>query len=181
MAWKLSANCKGKHCTSPLDSILIILVIFEHSSAEVTDSSAVSSSESGAAPAYHSKDYWNDRYEKEAQNVKNNGNNNENNNSNSHKVEIYEWYVPFDKISSMLSREIQSIVKKRCDKACIAMVPGCGNSLLAEDLIRAGATTVVGIDYSSVIVDKMNERLKEKDGAVRGVEYREVSGVSESF
>jgi hypothetical protein len=122
------------------------------------------------APEYHSKDYWNDRYEKESSTKSVGGAG-----KRSEDVEIYEWYVSFQKISSLLKRDIQTIMTKTNEKKCNVMVPGCGNSLLAEDLVEIGATSVVGIDYSSVIVAKMNQHLKELPNAIGDkVTYREV-------
>ncbi len=114
------------------------------------------------APEYHSKEYWDARYQNDDISCPDSEN----------IGEYYEWYVSFQTVSSMVAREITALKAANLENKCSVMVPGCGNSLLGEELMQCGATAVVGIDYSSVIVEKMKSRLQIN--LLTGLEYREV-------
>jgi len=64
--------------------------------------------ESKETPSYHSQKYWDQRYEKEE------------------KDSSYEWYVQFPKIKPLVSRDIEDATR--------IFIPGCGNSVLGEDM-----------------------------------------------
>ncbi len=110
-------------------------------------------------PEYHSIDYWNERYKDEA------APNNEaskttadqaNSMSNVYKdgkgisqvttatasMSFYEWYLPFDKFAFFLRRDITRAFEDIDYEDLKAYIPGCGNSLLAEDLYGVGKSSL---------------------------------------
>ncbi|KAJ9455349.1 Methyltransferase-like protein 13 [Diplonema papillatum] len=86
---------------------------------------------------YSNKDYWEARYEA--------------------NPKPYEWYVGYAALCTVL--------KKWMRQGSRVMVAGCGNSTLCEDLYdNAGFTNVVGVDFSTTVVQAMRDRVGRREG-----------------
>ena len=57
-----------------------------------------------------------------------------------------------------VSELIGNIIKRSCN----VLVPGCGNSKLAEDMHDDGYFQITNFDISQICIKKMRERNKEK-------------------
>ena len=88
-------------------------------------------------PDYGDPKYWDDRYEKSGVN------------------NTFDWLESFQSLSGVLDQFLT-------DKKMRILVLGCGNAEFSEDLYDAGYENVINIDISSVCIDQMNERNKEK-------------------
>ncbi|KAL4256993.1 S-adenosyl-L-methionine-dependent methyltransferase superfamily protein [Pleurotus pulmonarius] len=84
---------------------------------------------------YRSKEYWDQRYSQEA--------------------EDFDWFKSYGEISSTIHEIIP-------DKSARILMLGCGNSKLPEEMYDDGYKNIVNIDYSQVIIDKMQRRHVEQ-------------------
>jgi len=89
----------------------------------------------GAAPQYGDQDYWEQRYEAEAE-----------------TGSMFEWYVEYGAFKHLLRRWLPP------SSARALLVIGCGNSTLSEDMHADGYHRVVSIDNSSSVIDDMCHR-----------------------
>lgn len=85
---------------------------------------SLKSSISTNTPNYSSKSYWDLRYEEEK--------------SQSQDNTIYEWYLSFEQIRSILLRDIRKAKDRLAVSTCRVYMPGCGNSTLGEDMLALG-------------------------------------------
>ena len=92
---------------------------------------------------YHSKQYWEARYEWFPQKM--------------------EWYTNFAQIDTdfSVSEIILSNFQEAKSKSFILEM-GCGNSNLSIDMYKAGFKHIVAIDFSSVVIKEMIKNLSEK-------------------
>eukprot|EP01006_Ploeotia_vitrea_P031673 TRINITY_DN63987_c0_g1_i4.p1 TRINITY_DN63987_c0_g1~~TRINITY_DN63987_c0_g1_i4.p1 ORF type:complete len:212 (+),score=31.48 TRINITY_DN63987_c0_g1_i4:28-663(+) len=103
---------------------------------------------------YKKQEYWDKRYTNE---------------------ESYEWLRKFDDIKDVLAEQLKPHHK--------LLHVGCGNSSLGVDLLQAGLVdTVVNVDYSSVVI----ERMKKKFGESKNLQWlqmdiRELQFDSDTF
>ena len=88
-------------------------------------------------PDYGDPKYWDDRYLK------------------SGKETTFDWLESYQSLSGVLDQFLTH-------KSMKILVLGCGNAEFSEDLYDAGYHNVVNIDISTVVIDQMNERNKEK-------------------
>ena len=88
-------------------------------------------------PDYGDPNYWDDRYEK------------------SGKDNTFDWLESYQSLSGVLEQFLG-------EKDSRILILGCGNAEFSEDLYDAGYENVVNIDISSVCIEQMNERNKEK-------------------
>lgn len=65
----------------------------------------------------------------------------------------YDWYQPYPSFRKMITRIAQSNSK--------ILIPGCGNSLMMEDMINDGFSDVTGLDISRVVIDQMKEKYSD--------------------
>ncbi|KAH7872935.1 S-adenosyl-L-methionine-dependent methyltransferase [Lentinula edodes] len=82
---------------------------------------------------YGTKQYWNQRYAREADDAS------------------FDWFKSYSEISDIL----RSLIP---DKRSRILMLGCGNSKLSEDMYDDGYHNIVNTDYSSIIVEKMKQR-----------------------
>ena len=88
-------------------------------------------------PDYGDPKYWDERYEKSG--VDN----------------TFDWLESFQSLSGVLDQFL-------IDKKMRILILGCGNAEFSEDLYDAGFENVINIDISSVCINQMNERNKDK-------------------
>ncbi|KDQ26906.1 hypothetical protein PLEOSDRAFT_1093840 [Pleurotus ostreatus PC15] len=86
---------------------------------------------------YRSKEYWDQRYSQEDEDSS------------------FDWFKSYGEISST----IHDIIP---DKAARILMLGCGNSKLTEQMYDDGYKNIVNIDYSQVVIDKMQRRHAER-------------------
>ena len=100
---------------------------------------------------YADVNFWEKRYKDEANN---------NSNSKAQTTDIYEWYLDFEELQTLLLPDITRARKLSAgqDEAEV-LVAGCGNSSMCEDLYHAGISNICGMDYSQSVIDVMNRRL----------------------
>ena len=77
---------------------------------------------------YKSREYWDNRFTQEQE---------------------YEWLVEFNDVRSRLATLLRAEDK--------ILVVGCGNSRFSADLYDAGFEHIVNIDYSAVVIQRMQE------------------------
>ena len=87
------------------------------------------------APAYGEQKYWNDRYENDS--------------------EQFEWFLPWSQIRPNLDINFKPNSN--------ALVVGCGSSSMSYDLLQ-DVISVVSIDFSDVIINKMKEKYQSCPG-----------------
>ena len=110
---------------------------------------------------YADESFWEKRYQEDKRGQK------------STDSEIYEWYLNFDEIKSLLVPDIVNARKEVANATGDVLVAGCGNSSMCEDLFNAGVINICGMDYSQSVIDTMNNRLNSpsltplKQGGVR--------------
>ncbi|KAM0747785.1 S-adenosyl-L-methionine-dependent methyltransferase [Meredithblackwellia eburnea MCA 4105] len=92
--------------------------------------------------AYAAKEYWNDRYTKEADGA------------------MFDWFKTYVEIKPYFDRYIPSITGKR---SRILML-GCGNSTLSKDLYDDGYHHITNIDYSEVCISRMSDMHRDDLG-----------------
>mmetsp|Transcript_35057 Transcript_35057/g.56623 ORF Transcript_35057/g.56623 Transcript_35057/m.56623 type:complete len:240 (-) Transcript_35057:111-830(-) len=93
------------------------------------------------APNYSDSAFWDNRYE----------------NGPSHAKGIFDWF-PAEGVADPL---ITALEKAGVPKNGRILDVGCGNSSLCFQLRKAGYTRVVGVDFSSVVVEQMrNHHIK---------------------
>ncbi len=78
---------------------------------------------------YGNKDYWNKRYEKDAEN--------------------FEWYQQYGNLKAFLLPILQKYKNPKI------LNIGCGNSKISEELYKEGFKNITNIDYSSVVINQM--------------------------
>lgn len=83
-------------------------------------------------PDFSLKEYWDNRYKKDPK--------------------PYDWYFEWSRISPLLKKYI----KEKND----ALVIGCGNSTMSNDLISEGFKNVTNIDISPVVIKQMQKAYK---------------------
>lgn len=103
---------------------------------------------------YADVNFWEKRYQDEASA------------SSSTTTEIYEWYLDFSEIVTMLKPDIEDARETIAATGGLntvtvgeVLVAGCGNSSMCEDLHMAGVRGVCGMDYSPSVIAAMNQRL----------------------
>ncbi|KAJ8694927.1 hypothetical protein PTI98_007561 [Pleurotus ostreatus] len=67
----------------------------------------------------------------------------------------FDWFKSYGEISST----IHDIIP---DRAARILMLGCGNSKLTEQMYDDGYKNIVNIDYSQVVIDKMQRRHAER-------------------
>eukprot|EP00658_Telonema_sp_P-2_P085305 TRINITY_DN96_c0_g1_i1.p1 TRINITY_DN96_c0_g1~~TRINITY_DN96_c0_g1_i1.p1 ORF type:complete len:210 (+),score=58.68 TRINITY_DN96_c0_g1_i1:197-826(+) len=82
---------------------------------------------------YGSRTYWDQRYSDPA------------------NQEVFEWLQDYKGLSEHIAREFPN-------KGAKVLVVGTGRSNLAKDMNADGYTEVVGMDFCSVLIDKLNAR-----------------------
>ncbi|KAF8825847.1 hypothetical protein HHX47_DHR6000712 [Lentinula edodes] len=85
---------------------------------------------------YGTKQYWNQRYAREADDAS------------------FDWFKSYSEISDIF----RSLIP---DKRSRILMLGCGNSKLSEDMYDDGYHNIVNTDYSSIIVEKMKQRHRD--------------------
>lgn len=83
---------------------------------------------------YGKPSYWDDRYTKDP--------------------EPFDWYQRYSGVKDKLQQYIK--------KTDYALMVGCGNSRLTEDMYEDDFTSIANIDISKVVIDQMTERHKDK-------------------
>jgi ubiquinone/menaquinone biosynthesis C-methylase UbiE len=83
---------------------------------------------------YGSSRYWDERYTKEP--------------------EAFDWYQGYAGIKDILAQYL-----KKSDNI---MNAGAGNSLLTEDMYDDGYTTIANVDISSVVIEQMTEKHRDR-------------------
>ncbi|KAF4569940.1 hypothetical protein EYR36_009746 [Pleurotus pulmonarius] len=73
----------------------------------------------------------------------------------SQEAEDFDWFKSYGEISSTIHEIIP-------DKSARILMLGCGNSKLPEEMYDDGYKNIVNIDYSQVIIDKMQRRHVEQ-------------------
>lgn len=68
----------------------------------------------------------------------------------------FEWYQEFGALKHILSRYIQ--------KQTVALVVGCGTSLVPEEIAAAGAKSVLAIDFAQTAIDIQKKRHANQQG-----------------
>ena len=97
---------------------------------------------------YGEKQYWDQRYANE---------------------DKYEWYLSYGQFKSQLLPHLQvadypapSNDDTRPARSSVRLlVVGCGNSELSKQLFDDGFSDVVSIDYSEVVIEKMNQTYRD--------------------
>ena len=84
-------------------------------------------------PEYGSASYWDERY-------------------SSRNTESFDWYINYDNMREQLLPFLSK------DASFEVLIPGCGNSCLAEDLHADGFKNITCIDNSKVVIQQMAER-----------------------
>jgi|SaaInlStandDraft_6_1057023.scaffolds.fasta_scaffold35878_2 2-polyprenyl-3-methyl-5-hydroxy-6-metoxy-1,4-benzoquinol methylase len=72
--------------------------------------------------------------------------------------DIKEWYVDYPQLKGYL-------MEHTCHGDKI-IIPGCGKSLLAEDMAKDGFTDIWAFDYVQDCVDFLNERLAQEENSL---------------
>lgn len=113
-------------------------------------------------PNYSDKSYWESRYA------------NDNQSGNEKNDDHFDWYLDFDSYKNFLLKEMAATRRTPSQKLHV-MVPGCGDSLLCEDIlsVEQNISEIVGIDFSESLVKKMNNRAKAN--GLKNLLYRAVS------
>ena len=68
----------------------------------------------------------------------------------------FEWYQEFGALKHILARYIQ--------KQTVALVVGCGTSLVPEEIAAAGAKSVLAIDFAQTAIDIQKKRHANQQG-----------------
>jgi SAM-dependent methyltransferase len=104
-------------------------------------------SKESSIPNYSDQAYWEDRYASSGDSSKG--------------WEHFDWYLDYEAYGMFLQKEMESTRRLPFEKLRV-LVPGCGDSLLCEEIIAAerGIFEVVGIDFSTSSVNMMNSRSK---------------------
>ena len=118
--------------------------------------------------SYGSKEYWNQRYEKDSRvggsggggsgGGGGGGDSSIGSTGDATTTLIYEWYLSFEEFSNLLLPELSSRNSTQSTDIWRTLVTGCGNSTLCEDLHRAGVRNVHGMDYSGSVLQVMEKR-----------------------
>merc|ERR1712166_1196215 len=104
---------------------------------------------------------WDDRYNKTK-------------NGEDGKIETFDWHQSFEKLNPLF-QQYGITVAKRC------LIIGCGNSQLSEDMVDGGFSSIVGVDWSQVVMDKMRERCKEKTGITfEKMDFRDMCDIEDA-
>ncbi|RYH02469.1 class I SAM-dependent methyltransferase, partial [archaeon] len=104
---------------------------------------------SKGAPDYGSKEYWSQRYEKTAPSDA----------KSTEQDEMYEWYVPFSSISSLVDVAVSRVEKQ----ANHIFIPGVGNSTLAEEMaIKYPGKVILANDFDEALICRMQARAQAK-------------------
>ncbi|PIA13463.1 S-adenosyl-L-methionine-dependent methyltransferase [Coemansia reversa NRRL 1564] len=90
----------------------------------------------GANAEYGTKDYWQQRYLQEPD-------------------EVYDWFKTYADLKSLLGRRIGS-------KDTRILMLGCGNSTLSGDMYDDGYKDILNIDYSDVVIEQMRQRSRHQ-------------------
>lgn len=75
----------------------------------------------------------------------------------------YDWYLPYSDMRAELLGEVAGVAgegvldggRKEARAAVRVLVVGCGNSALSEELHADGFTSLLSVDYSPVVVERM--------------------------
>ena len=105
--------------------------------------------------SYGSKEYWDQRYEKDS---RIGGTGIGTGTGDATTALIYEWYLSFEEFSNLLLPELSSRSSTQSTDIWRTLVTGCGNSTLCEDLHRYGVRNVHGMDYSGPVLQVMEKR-----------------------
>ena len=85
---------------------------------------------------YGDQSYWDNRYK--------------------NQIESFEWYVSYQELKSHLEKALQ--INDHAMKKVPTLLVGCGNSLLSEGLFHDGFTSILSVDYSEVVIKKMQRK-----------------------
>ncbi len=85
--------------------------------------------------------YWNERYGSSA-------------------GDSYEWYLDIDVATAILTPYLET----EGDKSSRILVLGCGNSAFSAELFGLGYRNIVNIDFSSIVINEMQERYRHCQG-----------------
>ncbi|WFD15571.1 hypothetical protein MARU1_001593 [Malassezia arunalokei] len=93
---------------------------------------------------FQTVEYWDKRYAAEAEDAD------------------FDWFRKY--------RDIQHIFHELVpDRQSRILMLGCGNSTLSKDMYDDGYTHIVNLDYSAVVIDKMQTRFPELDWRVMDI------------
>ena len=93
---------------------------------------------------FQTVEYWDKRYAAEAEDAD------------------FDWFRKY--------RDIQHIFHELVpDRQSRILMLGCGNSTLSKDMYDDGYTHIVNLDYSAVVIDKMQARFPELDWRVMDI------------
>ena len=68
---------------------------------------------------------------------------------------------PFDWLQRYSSPLLREVITTHVPKAAAVLVPGCGSSTLAEDMVDDGFTGgIASVDISRTVIDDLADRLK---------------------
>ncbi|GAA5973604.1 hypothetical protein JCM11641_007144 [Rhodosporidiobolus odoratus] len=88
---------------------------------------------------YGTQEYWDERYSKEAD------------------TSSFDWFKTYAEIKHLINRFIP-------DKKAKIVMLGCGNSTLSQDMYDDGYHDIHNIDYSPVVIEKMERVNVERVG-----------------
>lgn len=93
---------------------------------------------------FQTQEYWDSRYAAER------------------PEEDFDWFKTYDELKTIFHGLIG-------DRSARILMLGCGNSTLTADMAKDGYGRITSIDYSGVIIDKMQARHPEQDWRVMDV------------
>ena len=97
---------------------------------------------------YAKPDFWNDRFKETSG--------------------FFDWYVEWPELKTDVQRFLPPNISSGendsgAGEECVpkVLMVGCGNSKLSEQMYNDGYTSMVNVDISDVVIDKMRENYKE--------------------
>jgi ubiquinone/menaquinone biosynthesis C-methylase UbiE len=76
--------------------------------------------------------YWDERYKRD--------------------VETFDWYQDYVGFRDVLGQY--------CKKSDKILMAGCGNALLTEDMYNDGFSTITGVDFSRVVIERQKDKYR---------------------
>eukprot|EP00658_Telonema_sp_P-2_P018577 TRINITY_DN17286_c0_g1_i2.p1 TRINITY_DN17286_c0_g1~~TRINITY_DN17286_c0_g1_i2.p1 ORF type:complete len:223 (-),score=51.73 TRINITY_DN17286_c0_g1_i2:355-1023(-) len=73
------------------------------------------------------------------------------------KIRTFDWHQNYHKLDPLLQQYGVTPGKK-------VVILGCGNSKLPEDMADNGFNSIIGLDWSEVVIAKMQERCADRTG-----------------
>jgi len=104
----------------------------------------------------------------------------------------YDWYLGYPLMSEAMipllnvrdGKQVEgdsNDVAKRDRSSLRVLVVGCGNSELSENLYDDGFTNLVSVDYSDVVIKKMQDATKSKSMKFEVMDVRDLKFKNEEF